>query len=203
MCVCSNLWRVKSLGERESSGFSRHHILLPPQIGQLDLPRFYFTIRQINWIRVKSRQQTHEASNFGFNFWPCNHSGELAKQSNFLNSPSKNFIWISYKDVAVVAQKSGQNLTLKKSWKKNREPMCLCRVWCKNVRKDSNIKVDTNHHSFVRNCYDGNPYPCRSLTHTKCKTKEFWQTTTTSGCFTCPSTICNPFVLLGDQLEMD
>ena len=53
--------------------------------------------------------------------------------------------------------------------------MCLCRTWCKNARKDSNIKVDTNHHSFVRNCYDGNPYPCRSLTHTKCKTKEFWR----------------------------
>ena len=53
--------------------------------------------------------------------------------------------------------------------------MCLCRTWCKNGRKDSNIKVDTNHHSFVRNCYDGNPYPCRSLTHTKCKTKEFWR----------------------------
>ena len=81
--------RVKSLGERESSGFSRHHILLPPQIGQLDLPRFYFTIRQINWIHVKSRQQTHEASNFGFNFWPCNHSVELAKQSNFLKSQSQ------------------------------------------------------------------------------------------------------------------
>ena len=74
MCVCSNLWRVKSLGERESSGFGRHRILLPPQIGQLAPPRFYFIIRQINWIRVKSRQQTHEASNFGFNFWPRNHS---------------------------------------------------------------------------------------------------------------------------------
>ena len=79
MCVCSNLWRVKSLGERESSGFGRHRILLPPQIGQLAPPRFYFIIRQINWIRVKSRQQTHEASNFGFNFWPCNHSWEQNK----------------------------------------------------------------------------------------------------------------------------
>ena len=125
MCVCSNLWRVKSLGERESSGFGRHRILLPPQIGQLDPPRFYFIIRQINWIRVKSRQQTHEASNFGFNFWPCNHSGELAKQSNFLNSPSLNFIWISYKDVAVVAQKSGQNLTLKNVERKILN-QCVC-----------------------------------------------------------------------------